>query len=221
MPKSTTHQVLSTLRQHQFVEYHESERAWSLGVRLFELGSTYMRSNPLQRFGRATLVDLASVTGVTAHLAQLQNHEVVYIDKEQHPGARATQLITEVGVRLPAHLTAVGLAMLARKSDEELVRSYSGYDFAERSVRGSQSVQELIAAMKSVRSKGVAVESDLTTLGVTCVAAAVIDHHGATIASLGITYVSQQRSPQGFEEACGQVTTAARRLSQALGWRES
>lgn len=218
VPKSTTHQVLSTLRRHQYVEYHVAERTWSLGVRLFVLGSTYMRSNPLQRFGRTALVELAAVTGVTAHLAYLQNHEVIYVDMEQHPGASA-QVVTEIGANLPAHLTAVGLAILARESDTELMERYADYDFAQRSNRGPQSVADLIALVEPVRTNHFAVESDLTTLGVTSIAAPVINHHGATIAALGITYVSQQRSPQGFKEACVQVTHAARQLSHALGWR--
>jgi DNA-binding IclR family transcriptional regulator len=39
------------------------------GVSVFEVGSAYLRSEPLQRLGRHILIEL---TGETSHLAMLQ-----------------------------------------------------------------------------------------------------------------------------------------------------
>ena len=46
-----------------------------------------------------------------AHLAVLGGNEVVYAGRVQ--GFRAPTTVSDVGVRLPAHLTATGRAMLA------------------------------------------------------------------------------------------------------------
>jgi DNA-binding IclR family transcriptional regulator len=45
-------------------------------------------------------------TGCTAHLGVLHGRETLYLIKEQP--RRPVLLVTDVGVRLPAHLTAVG-----------------------------------------------------------------------------------------------------------------
>lgn len=68
--------------------------------------------------GRHLLVELTAATGDTAHLAVLHGTEVLYIDKEA-PLSSSARLVTEVGVRLPAQITAVGRAMLAELPDAQ------------------------------------------------------------------------------------------------------
>lgn len=52
IPKSSTHHLLNVMRARNFVTYYEAERAWGLGISVFEIGSAYLRSEPLQRLGR-------------------------------------------------------------------------------------------------------------------------------------------------------------------------
>src|SRR5829696_7363093 len=119
IPKSSAHHLLNVMRARHFVSYYEVERAWGLGVAAFEIGPAYLRSRPLQRMGRHLLVELTQRTGETSHLAMLHGTEVLYVDKEQPVGA-AAKLVTEVGVRLPAHLTAVGRAILAELPESQV-----------------------------------------------------------------------------------------------------
>jgi DNA-binding IclR family transcriptional regulator len=66
---------------------------------------------------------LANETGVTAHLAVLHGRDVLYLAKEA-PENSTTPLISRVGLRLPAHLTAVGSAILIRLPAEQLKAIY-------------------------------------------------------------------------------------------------
>src|SRR5581483_6022566 len=96
IPKSSAHQLLNVMRARHFVTYYETERAWGLGVAAFEIGSAYLRSEPLQRLGRPILAELTQRAGETSHLAILHGTEVLYIDKEEADGP-APKLVTEVG----------------------------------------------------------------------------------------------------------------------------
>ena len=69
------------------------------------------RQEPLQRIARRVLADLADRTHQSAHLAVLHGRDVLYVVEERAPGR--PPLVTDVGVRLPAQLTASGRAMLA------------------------------------------------------------------------------------------------------------
>ena len=60
---------------------------------------------------RVQVADLADDSGHNAHLAVMHGRDVLYVIEERAPG-RAS-LVTDVGVRLPAHLTASGRAILA------------------------------------------------------------------------------------------------------------
>ena len=99
------------LRREGFVTHLPEERRYGLGVAAFELGSAYTRQEPLQRIARPVLARLVDATTHNAHLAVLHGRDVLYVVEERAPGR--PPLVTDVGVRLPAHLTASGLAMLA------------------------------------------------------------------------------------------------------------
>ena len=72
---------------------------------------------------------------MTAQLGILQGNETVYLLKEQ-PRTPVT-LVTDVGVRLPAHLTASGRAMLAHLPDAQARALFpSAAAFTSRTGRG-------------------------------------------------------------------------------------
>ncbi len=111
LPRSTTYRLLGVLADGGFVTHFPEDRAYGLGVATFEVGTAFLRQDRLERLGRPVLARLAASTRSTAHLGILLGREVLYLLKEQPP--RPVALVTEVGVRLPAHLTASGRALLA------------------------------------------------------------------------------------------------------------
>src|SRR5438034_383570 len=104
---------------------------------------------PVQRFARPLLEDGAARTGETTHLAVLQGADVLYVDKEQPPG-EAPQLVTEVGVRLPAHLTAVGRAILAQLPAAQVRANLGPSPLVTRTDHGPRSVDELVVAEREL-----------------------------------------------------------------------
>lgn len=216
IPKSSAHHLLNVMRARNFVTYHEAERAWGLGVAAFEIGSAYLRSGPLQRIGRHLLVELATRTGETAHLAMLHGTEVLYIDKEQ-PIGNAAKLVTEVGVRLPAHLTAVGRAMLAHLPEPQVRALYADQPLVVRTGGGPASVDRLLCDLQEVRSSGIAVDDEMVTPGISCLACPVFSHEGLPAAAVGVTFVTAQRKSD-VESVAPLVRDISTRLSASIGW---
>lgn len=216
IPKSSAHHLLNEMRSRDFVTYYEVERAWGLGVAVLEIGSAYLRSGPVQRMGRHLLEELTERTGETSHLAMLSGAEVLYIDKEQ-PAGSVTKLVTEIGVRLPAHLTAVGRAMLAELPPAQVRALYAGRPLVLRTGHGPRSIGALLEDLASVRSDGVAIDEGMVTPGISCVAAPVFSHEGTPVAAIGVTYVSAQRAQAARHQATELVRDASARLSSNLG----
>ena len=111
LPRSTTYHLLAELVDAGFVVHLPEERRYGLGVSAFEIGSAYSRQEPLARLARPLLARLVDAVGNSAHLAVLHGREVLYVVEQRAPGR--PPLVTDVGVRLPAQLTASGRAMLA------------------------------------------------------------------------------------------------------------
>jgi DNA-binding IclR family transcriptional regulator len=218
IPKSSAHQLLNVMRARNFVTYYESERAWGLGVASFEIGAAYLRSGPLQRLGRPILSKLTQQTGDASHLAILHGTEVLYIDKEEASGP-APKLVTEVGVRLPAHLTAVGRAILAELAEAQVRALYAHRPLVRRTGRGPASVGELLRQLAEIRGRGFSHEDQMVTPGIACVAAPVFSHEGVPAAAVGVTYVSAQRDASDLDELVAAVQTMAARLSINLGYQ--
>src|SRR5699024_10478032 len=106
LPRSSTYHLLGVLTRHGFVVHLPEERRYGLGVAAYELGPAYSRQQPVQRLARPLLTRLADRTGHNAHLVVLHGRDVLYVIEERVVGRPS--LVTDVGVRLPATLTASG-----------------------------------------------------------------------------------------------------------------
>ncbi|MBD8012666.1 IclR family transcriptional regulator [Microbacterium sp. Re1] len=212
IPRSTVYHLLATLEEHGFVVHLAQERRWGLGTSAFELAGGYARQEPLARLGRPILAGLADRVGESAHLAVMSGRDVLYIVEER--AARRPALVTDVGVRLPAHLTATGRAMLAALPRAQVRALYPDTAaFTDRTGSGPARPAELREVLRQVRQAGVATEDGEVTAGFRSVAAAVHDHAGWPIAAVAVTWEDAREAPAQEE-----VTAAARMLQSRLGY---
>ncbi|MFE2184798.1 hypothetical protein [Streptomyces sp. NPDC059455] len=92
--------------------------------------------------------NLSNRLGQSVHLGILYGAETVYLLKERpprgHSGFTDATPATDVGVRLPAHLTANGRAILAHSSEAHLRAVFPRPgDLVTRTGRGPRSLAEL------------------------------------------------------------------------------
>lgn len=184
IPRSTTYHLLSTLSDHGFVV--SGDRRWALGVAAHDLGTGYLRQQPLTLVGRPLVSRLVDTVGENGHLAVLNGSDVVYVVEERAAGRPS--LVTDVGVRLPAHLTASGRSMLAAMSREQVLALYP--DDASFGRRGDVTMtrRQLREVLRETRSRGFATEHGDVTVGLGSVAVAIVDRVGWPIAALALTF---------------------------------
>ena len=198
-----------------FVVHLADEHRYGLGVAAFEVGSGYARQAPLQRIARRPLAELVDRTRQSAHLAVLHGSDVLYVLEDRAPGR--PPLVTDVGVRLPAHLTASGRAVLAHLPAAQVRALYpSAEDFVTRHGTGPGSPSELRALLAETRQRGYAVEHGEVTPGMASVAAAVLDHNGHPLAGVAVTCAEGEADLAGLAEHVRRTTS---QLSQRLRGR--
>ncbi len=216
IPRSSVYHLLAAMAEHGFVVHLRGDRRWGLGVSAFELGGGYARQEPLARLGRTLLADLVDLAGESAHLAVMTGRDVLYIVEERAP--RRPALITDVGVRLPAHLTATGRAMLAALPREQVRALYpDASTFADRTGRGPQRPADLREVLRETRARGYATEDGEVTLGLRSVGVAVLDHSGWPAAAIAVT--GESDAVMG-EVMIDRVRAAARELGRRIGRRD-
>ncbi|MFJ8675844.1 IclR family transcriptional regulator [Streptomyces sp. NPDC093589] len=216
LPRSTTYHLLDTLASDGFVVHLPEERRYGLGVSAFELASGYERQAPFQRLARVPLATLVDRTGHNANLAVLHGREVIYVIEERAPGR--APLVSEVGVRLPAQLTASGRALLAHLPAAQVRALFPDRSaFVLRNDAGPTSLSALRPLLTEVRRRGYATEEGEITGGLSSVAAPVLDHLAHPIAGVSVTFPGATADAAERERIAGHVTQTARELIRRIG----
>src|SRR6478736_4351954 len=123
-------------------------------------------------------------------------------------------LVTDVGVRLPAHLTASGRAVLARLPASQVRALYSmPADFVDRTGLGPRSLSALRTILSDTRQRGYAIENGEVTTGLASVAVAVLDHNQHPVAAVAVTYPEEAADVSLAEAVAATATQLTGRIS--------
>ena len=216
LPRSTAYHLVNAMIEEGFVTHIAEERRYCLGVAAFEVGSGFTRQEPLQRLARRHLAGLVDRVGQSAHLAVPHGRDVLYVVEERAPGR--PPLVTDVGVRLPAHLTASGRAILAAMPPAQVRALYPDRAaFVQRHDRGPTSLSALRAVLAETRQRGHAIEEGEVTPGLSSVGAAVLDHNGLPLAGIAVTYPTTDEPD--VDRLVREVTATAAAVGRRLGGR--
>lgn len=219
LPRSSLYHLLRVLQNEGFVVHSPEHQGFALGPLLGEIGSSVLASNALARLAGPVLDRLVAETKlpVVAHLGVLQHADVVYASKVA--AARAPAVVTSIGVRLPAHLTATGRAMLAALSRAQFEAIYPDAALPLRTSRGPASVAELEQLLVETRARGWATEDGDIDLAYASVAAAVLDHNDYPAAAVGLTFRRTLADDAQWARFGHAVAAAAATLSRRIRGR--
>ncbi len=213
LPRSSVYQLLRVLQEEGFVVHYPEARAYGLGALVAEIGGSVLRATRLARLGTPLLDRLVrgAPVPVVAQLAVLAGGDVSYVGQVAAP--RAPTTVVRVGVRLPAHLTATGRAMLAALPPAQVRALFPHRDslITRRGV-GPRTLPELDAILAAARDRGAATEHGEITGGYASVAATGIDRTGFPSAALGVTY----RAAAADDAVVDALTEAVREAAAAL-----
>lgn len=217
LAKSTAHGLLATLKDFGYVEQSPFTGNYKLGIRLFEIGSIVANSWDVRATAAPYIQRLVDEIGETVHLVVLEKGEVLYIDKrESHQSLR---IVSQVGMRLPAHCTGVGKALLAHLSRAELKKIIAAKGLPRFTANTITDVQKLERELQLVRERGYAVDNEEIMDSLRCVAAPIFDHNGGACAAISISGPVARLTGEAFERAAALVVQTAADISTALGYK--
>jgi len=189
IPRSSLYQLARTMMDEGFLVHYPEERAYGLSALVTEIGAGMLQTERLRRLAHPLLDRLVgeAATPLVAHLVVLTGAEVTYVDRVSAP--RAPTTVSNVGVRLPAHLTATGRSALAAMPREQVRALYPHRDaLYRRTGPGPSTLAELDELLRTARERGWAEEEGDITAGYSSVAAAVLDRKAYPIAAIGVTF---------------------------------
>ncbi len=215
LPRSSVYHLLKVLHGRGYVAHYVEERRFGLGAAAYELGSAYQRQAPLARVARGPVRRLVDQGGRNAHFATLDGRDVLYLLEERAPGQPT--LVTDVGVRLQAHLTASGIAMLSALSAAQVRALYPDRQaFSQRHGTGPRSLTELRGILVRARADGFALEDGTVTPDLSSIAIPVLDRAGRPLAAVAVTFRSAEARADHVAELAGRVRATAADIARRL-----
>ncbi|CAA9535682.1 MAG: Transcriptional regulator, IclR family [uncultured Thermomicrobiales bacterium] len=160
--------TLSTLERRGYIQRDPVSGAYSLTLRLYELGHAHSPYEALLRAAERPMRELADELRQSCHLSVLRHGALVVLHQEESP--ERVRLSIEIGSAVPALQTASGRLMLAFLDDERRGRALAGEGgHAEVSNAASAALVERLAAIRNegyetARSETIEGVSDLSVL---------------------------------------------------------
>lgn len=221
LPKGTTHRLLSSLSYLGYVRQDPKTRNYFLGFKLVELGNILLNQIDLRKEAEPFLRQLAERTKETVHMVILDRNEVVYIDKvELDHNPSGLRMASRIGLRNPAHSSAVGKVLLSHLSDEALNQFLKTKGLLKRTENTITDAAQLKEHLKIVRNQGYAVDDEENEKGVRCVGAPIYDGAGNAVAAISISGPAFRLTKKLVQEIYKkEVMETALKISQRLGYR--
>ncbi|MBM7490145.1 DNA-binding IclR family transcriptional regulator [Micromonospora luteifusca] len=218
LPRTTVHELLVTLEARSYlISVPGQPVQYRLGMPLFQLGAAFAGRLDLVREAQCVVRDVAAGCHEAVHVAVLDGADVIFLVKfdSTHP----VRMVSAVGRRLPAHCTAVGKILLSSLDQADLDTVLAKGPLPGMTPDSITDPEHLRAHLERVRAESVAVDIGESDSAMRCVAAAVRDHSGATIAAMSLSAPIIRWTPQAQVEWTGLVREGAATLSARMGYR--
>lgn len=214
--KNNVFRLLATLEARGYVEQNKLTENYRLGIKILELGQSYVRQTGLIRQARPIMTDLVRDVDETCSLMVLRTGQAVCVDAVE--ATQTVRVVSQIGVHLPAHATASGKVQLAFESEEEIGRIL-GAPLRSYTPRTSTDPEALRRELAKIVRTGYAVEEEEYEEGVRSVSAPIRDYTTRVVGALTVSAPAYRLGTDRVaRDIAGKVVQAALEVSGRLGY---
>jgi DNA-binding IclR family transcriptional regulator len=216
-PKSSVHTLVLTLEREGYLQRDDATGRYMTGRKLVHIAGMTLDGLVVRERAAPVLRMLVADTGMTAHLAVLDRHEVTVVAKVDRPGVH--RIATWVGKRMDVHCTSLGKCLVAYLPDDQVDRLISDRGLLRHNEHTIVSPERLKQELARTRALGYAVDDEEEELGGRCVGAPVWDRDGRVLAAVSVAGGTDQINADTLTTISRQVIGAALAISKELGYR--
>jgi len=218
LTRAAARRFLLTLQHLGFVD--GANNGFRLGPAVLELASTYFSTSSLSDASQPVMEEVVERLHESSSVSVLEGTDILYIARV--PTKRIMSVNLAIGVRLPAFATSMGRVLLAHLPDDRLDAYFAAATFKRLTPQTISTEAGLRGILRQVRQQGWAMVDQEVEVGVRSAAAPIRDQSGKVIAAINVSaHASRVMLRQLKRTHVPVVVDAARRISLALGWRES
>ncbi|MDA0785863.1 MAG: IclR family transcriptional regulator [Proteobacteria bacterium] len=212
--RATVFRMLAVLTRMGWIYKSETDSTYALGYKAFGLGRRKNQLETVAHHARPFMRRLAADLGESVHLAAREGTQIVCFDKAEP--SDGPPLVIAVGMRLDAHATASGKAVLAWLAPDEVRQLYSRHPPEARTARTITGVDTLLLELSAIRMQGYAVDEGEAIPEFNCVAAPIMHVSGEAVAALSVSGPASRLDPARVSLLAGRLTATAAEISDYI-----
>ena len=213
---ATLHRTLRQLEQGGFLQRDTETGRYSIGRRMWFIGSTYLANHQVLELARQYLQDASRVRGVTVQLVEQSDRQTVVL-YSSHSDDEITK--ATYGYHFPLHAGSKGQVLLAF-SDDAFIDDYLADDLERLTPYTETDPKALRERLATIRAQRYAVTVADVQVFSASVAAPVFDRRNEVVACVCfVTRKSTLRSEERRDRLLEKLLETAQSISLALGWR--
>ena len=214
-PRSSTLALCNSLVETGLL-VRDADGSYRLGPHTLELSRAFLGQTDLNSEFLRAVTEAGFMPTQTVVCSVLRGRDVVYVARR--PGSNPLAVSYDIGLRLPAHCTASGLAMLAALDDAELDALYAGVERLEQLTPHSIStLEELRGRLAEARRRGYAIDDEETAPAMLCLGAAVRNDAGAAVGAVAVSMPKGALSEADLAADADELRSLADQISAGLG----
>ncbi|WP_370401134.1 IclR family transcriptional regulator [Sulfitobacter sp. JB4-11] len=217
-PKATLYRFLQTLTRQRLLEYDPEQQTYAVGLRLVRLAHAAWSQSSLAPLARDHLDRLSRQIGLTVHLAQLDNGQVLYVDKRN--ATQPVDMFSQAGKVGPAYCTGVGKAMLAFLPEAEQARLLTQQSYHVFTPHTLATPDALKAELDAIAVRGHAYDREEHEPGIICIAVPILTEGGRMLGGLSITGTTKTPGMAGLDALVPHLKATAQDIADdGVAWR--
>lgn len=178
---ASAHRLLTYLTEMGYLERDHATRRYSVGVRSYSLGSSYLARLPLHHVSHPYLEAAATVANATAQLVKRDHRRSVVLSVVEARHNHVPE--TTIGCNFPLHCGSKGHVLLAHAA-REFVDDYLSRPLESLTQWTLVDPDVLRARFEEIRARGYAITDRDVRVFSSSVAAPIFDSGGDVVASL-------------------------------------
>lgn len=190
LPTATAHRLARDMVRQGWLERVEGGR-YVVGTRLWELANRSSRELGLARAARPFMEDIHAVLRQHVQLGIVEGREVLLVERLSHPSAVPVR--ASVAGRLPLHLSATGLVLLAH-APADVQEAYLQGPICAFTEHSPTEPRDVAAALGRIRLDGHAVQTGYLEPGTAGIAVPVRGRGEQVVAGLGVVTPAGHRA---------------------------
>ena len=216
IPKSSIFDLVNILSERNFLVLDDPRsKTYTLGVAAYLVGTAYAARSDLCRLAHPVLRSLTEDIGTTGYLGIEEQGELIYLDKSESRSPITFSM--RIGSRNHLHSTALGKAMLASKSADELI-AFAQKGLVKKTPHTLTTVEALLPEMEEIRRRGYAIDDGEDNALLFCLGAPIRNGENKAVAAISVTSLRGSITEEERSLRAARLIEAAMQISRSLGY---